>query len=88
MGCDCHAESMAIEWRLRQVMADRNMWHTTDLQRALENSTAPGLSQAQLYRLVAGQPGRLNLDTLDALCRVLECDVADLLVRTPDESAS
>ncbi|QIX27002.1 helix-turn-helix transcriptional regulator [Nocardioides sp. JQ2195] len=79
---------MAIEWRLRPVTAERELWQTSDLRRALEDVGAPGLSQAQVYRLVSSRPGRLNLDTLDALCRVLACNVEDILRRVPDEEPS
>ena len=72
---------MQCEWRLRTVMADRGMWHTTDLLRALENAghTHRGVSVTQIYRLVTGTPERLSLPTLAALCDVLQCSPNDLL---------
>ena len=49
------------------------------------------LSREQVYRLVAGQPERLNVYTLAALCDLLECEVGDLLEpvveRQPAEEA-
>ena len=37
------------------------------------------LSREQVYRLVTGQPERLNVYTLAALCDLLGCAVGDLL---------
>lgn len=79
---------MAIEWRLRQLMAQRDMWHTTQLHAALTDwATRSGgrtWSKPQIYRLVAGRPERLNLALLEALCDVLDCTTADLLRHTRD----
>lgn len=77
---------MGIAWRLRQRMAERNMWLTTELHAALaEYASSTGgrtWSRPQIYRIVTGRPDRLSLDLLDALCGVLDCEPADLLVRT------
>lgn len=77
---------MAIAWTLRQLMAERNMWLTTELHTALaEHAGETGgrtWSRPQIYRVVTGRPDRLSLDLLDALCEVLDCEPADLLVRT------
>ena len=65
-------------WRVRQVMALRDVRTQRDLRRAL---AAKGyvVSSAQLSRLVNGRPDCLNLRLLRGLCDVLACDVGDLL---------
>lgn len=65
-------------WRLREVMAARGLWATTDLSPLLEERGI-NLSAAQVYRLVTQTPERLSLKTLMALCDALDCTSADLI---------
>lgn len=69
-------------WRLREVMATRGMFSTTDL-RPLLAQRGVELSQSQVYRLVAEQPERLNLRTLMALLDILDCTITDLIEPLP-----
>jgi len=65
-------------WRLREVMAARGLWATTDLAPLLRARDID-LSAAQVYRLVTQTPERLSLKTLMALCDALECTTTDLI---------
>jgi DNA-binding Xre family transcriptional regulator len=65
-------------WRLREVMAARGLWATTDLAPLLK-ARGIDLSAAQVYRLVVQTPERLSLKTLMALCDALGCDTTDLI---------
>ena len=69
---------MGVRWHLREVMATRGMFSTTDLIAPLAERGVE-LSREQVYRLVTQQPERLNVYTLAALCDVLDCGVGDLL---------
>ena len=66
------------QWHLRQVMATRGMFSTTDLLPHLAERGVE-LSAAQVYRLVTGTPERLNLQVLAALCDTLGCTPAELI---------
>ena len=69
---------MDYVWHLRAKMAERGMFATTDLQPLLaERGVA--ISREQTYRLVTGQPQRLSMATLVALCDILECTPNDLI---------
>ena len=70
--------NLDYRWHLRQVMADRGMFATTDL---LEPLAARGirLSSSQVYRLVAERPERLSLKILMALLDILGCSMTDLI---------
>ena len=70
--------SVGYRWHLRQVMAARGMFATTELGPQLAERGVV-LSREQVYRLVVGTPERLNLRTLAALCDILEVTPADLL---------
>jgi DNA-binding Xre family transcriptional regulator len=65
-------------WHLRQLMAARGMFATTDLVPLLAQRGV-SLSREQVYRLVVGTPERLNLATLAALCDILGATPADLI---------
>ena len=72
------ARRLDYRWHLRQVMADRGMFATTDL---LEPLAARGirLSSSQVYRLVVERPERLSLKILMALLDILDCSMSDLI---------
>lgn len=65
-------------WHLRQVMAGRGMFATTDLIGPLAQREI-GLSSSQVYRLVAERPERLSLKVLMALLDILGCSLEDLI---------
>jgi DNA-binding Xre family transcriptional regulator len=65
-------------WKLREVMATRGMFSTSDL-RPLLIERGITLSASQIYRLVVDKPERLNLTTLMALLDILECSIDDLI---------
>lgn len=69
---------MGVHWHLRDLMAARGMFMTSDLGPLLaERGVA--LSREQVYRLVTQTPERLNVAVLAALCDVLGCGPGDLL---------
>jgi DNA-binding Xre family transcriptional regulator len=65
-------------WHLRQVMAARGMFSTTDLIRPLAGRGIM-LSSSQVYRLVVERPERLSLKILMALLDILGCTMDDLI---------
>jgi DNA-binding Xre family transcriptional regulator len=65
-------------WHLRRLMAEREMYATTDL-RPLLAERGITLSREQVYRLVTGTPERLSLATLAALCDILCCQPGDII---------
>lgn len=65
-------------WHLRAKMAEQGMFSTTDLQPHLADRGIT-LSREQVYRLVTGQPQRLSMHILVALCDILECTPNDLI---------
>jgi DNA-binding Xre family transcriptional regulator len=69
---------VSYRWHLRQVMAARGLFATTELGPLLAERGVI-LSREQVYRLVVGTPERLNLTTLAALCDILAVTPADLV---------
>ena len=65
-------------WHLRQVMADRGMFATTDLIDPLARRGIR-LSSSQVYRLVVERPERLSLKILMALLDILDCSMDELI---------
>ena len=58
------ARKLDYRWHLRQVMASRGMFATTDLIEPLAQRGIH-LSSSQVYRLVTERPERLSLKVLD-----------------------
>ncbi len=71
---------MPIKWRLKSVMADREMSYR-------ELAEATGLHRVTVNKLVNTyeMPPRLDRNTLLKFCRVLRCQPGDLLRYEPDE---
>ena len=74
------------KWNLRQVMASREMFQTTDLIGPLADRKIR-LSSSQVYRLVTERPERLSLKVLMALLDILDCSLEDLIEPAPQAGA-
>jgi DNA-binding Xre family transcriptional regulator len=72
------ARKLDYRWHLRQVMASRGMFQTTDLLPLL-TERGVRLSSSQVYRLVVERPERLSLKVLMALLDILDCPMEDLI---------
>lgn len=71
-------KKMGFRWKLRARMAEHEMFQTSDLVPALAERGIH-LSREQVYRLVTQPPQRLSMDTLAALCSILDCTPNDLI---------
>lgn len=60
-------------WKLREVMAQHQMFQTTDLAPHLAERGI-NLSASQVHRLVTATPERLSLTVLSALCDIFNCE--------------
>ncbi|MCX5054770.1 MULTISPECIES: helix-turn-helix transcriptional regulator [unclassified Streptomyces] len=69
---------MTFNWHLRQLMAGRGMFQTSDLVPKLAERGVH-LSREQVYRLVTSPPQRLNMEVFVALCDILGCTPNDLI---------
>jgi len=70
---------MAIKVNLDRVLLDRKMSLTKLAERV-------GITLANLSILKTGKARAIRFSTLDALCRELECQPADILVFVDDEA--
>lgn len=68
---------MAIILRLDRVMADRKMSLN-------ELSAQVGVANVNLSKLKTGKVSAIRFSTLDAICRVLDCQPGDILEYQPD----
>ena len=73
-------------WHLRQVMAARGMFATTDLIEPLAERGIR-LSSSQVYRLVVERPERLSLKVLMALLDILDTTTDELIEPVAAEPA-
>ncbi|MHB8451796.1 MAG: helix-turn-helix domain-containing protein [Mycobacteriales bacterium] len=75
------APKLDYRWNLRQVMAARGLFATTDLIGPLANRGVH-LSSSQVYRLVVDRPERLSLKVAMALLDILDCALDELIEPT------
>jgi DNA-binding Xre family transcriptional regulator len=80
------AARLDYRWHLRQVMAARGMFSTTDLIGPLADREIT-LSSSQVYRLVTDRPERLSLKIFMALLDILDCTMGDLIEPVPAAGA-
>ncbi len=69
---------MAIILRLDRVMADRKISLN-------ELSEKVGVANVNLSKLKTGKVSAIRFSTLDAICRVLDCQPGDILEYSADE---
>ncbi|MEV5591912.1 helix-turn-helix transcriptional regulator [Nonomuraea pusilla] len=69
--------TVRYRWHLRELMARRGMFSTTDLAPLLAERGIE-ISASQVHRLVTGTPERLNLQVFAALCDILDASPAEL----------
>ena len=69
---------IVMQWNLRQVMAARGIFQTSDLVPMLAERDVH-LSRQFVHRLVTKTPQRVNMEVLAALCDLLDCEPNDLL---------
>lgn len=73
--------TMPIKWRLAAIMADREL----DYKQVAELAGMHPVTISKLKNTYE-MPPRLDRETLEKLCRVLECQPGDLLRYVPDEA--
>jgi putative transcriptional regulator len=69
---------MAIEVRIDLLLAERGMT-------IAEFASAIGITPANISVLKNGRAKAIRFSTLDSICRVLECQPADILAYTPEQ---
>lgn len=69
---------MTTRFRLQELLDERAL-SQTDLQ------LKTGLAYSTVNELYNNKARRVDLNTLDTLCKVLRCKVGDLLEYTPGE---
>lgn len=72
-------KAMTIIVNLDVMLAKRKM-------RSRTLAEAVGITQQNISLLKSGKVKGVRFETLDAICRVLECEPGDLLEYQPDES--
>ncbi len=70
--------AIQVQWNLRQLMADRGLFQTSELVPLLAERGIT-LTREYVYRLVTKTPQRLNTEVLVALCDALGCTPTDLI---------
>lgn len=73
-------KKMAIEFRLKVVMAERDITSKKLAERS-------GLAYGTISKLRSSPPTLISIETVDKLCDALKCQPGDLFRHIPDETA-
>lgn len=71
-------KTVAYDWQLRKVMNQHGLQSTTELVPLLADRGVV-MTSTQVYRIVTGEPERLNMRLLSALCDIFDCTPNDLI---------
>ena len=66
-----------VVWRVRVLMAERNIRSVSELVRRLED-IGVSISIAQLGRMIDGKTQHWSQEVVEGLITILECSLADL----------
>ena len=69
---------MTVRFRLRELLDERGMSQT-------ELQARTGFAYSTVNDLYNNKPRRVELETLDVLCEVLNCSIGELLERVADK---
>jgi len=75
--CSKEDRRVAIRFRLRELLEARGLTQT-------EVQLRTGLAYSTINELVNNRSGRLDLNTLDAICAALDCGVGDVIEYVPN----
>ncbi|TDD62795.1 helix-turn-helix domain-containing protein [Actinomadura rubrisoli] len=73
-----------MRWNLRLAAANRGVWKASELQRSLAEHGLV-ISAGKMSGLWSGQPVSVKLADLDVICKVLDCQIGELLIPEPDK---
>ena len=71
-------KTVAYHWHLRKIMNEHAMFATTELVPLLADRGVV-MTSTQVYRIVVGEPERLNMRLLAALCDIFDVTPNDLI---------
>jgi DNA-binding Xre family transcriptional regulator len=76
---------MAIVWNLRKWLAvNRDIYRPSELQALLIRETGIQLSLQAISALLSNKPQALRMQTVQALCNALNCNLSDFCDVLPD----
>jgi putative transcriptional regulator len=76
-----------MQWNLRLAAAQRGIWRASDLRRLLADEGLQ-ISVGKMSHLWSGRPISIRLDDLDVICKVLDCQPGDLLIRSRESGTT
>lgn len=80
--------AVKLRWRLRQVMASRDVWTGKELGELLSQHANFTLSAPSISALMNNEPIQMKTKTLQALCTALKCTPNELYGVTPPSETS
>ena len=76
---NCGITTRVVRLRLNELLRGRSLYWL---------AKKSGLQYPGLAKISKGQTNGIQFDTLDALCKALECKLTDLIIRDEDEETT
>ena len=78
---------MPLQWNLKKWLAtERNIYRPSELQTLLAEQEGVYLSLQTISALINGKPGAIRVQTIQALCNVLDCKLSDFCDIVPESA--
>lgn len=78
---------MKLKNRLAYLMLDRGIKSVSELHRRIQDSGLT-MSRRTLDKFYSNESNRFDADTLGTLCKMLDCNIGDLLYLEKEEGES
>src|SRR5260221_2821378 len=79
---------MPILWNLKKWLAvERDIYRPSELQALIAEKAGVQLSLQAVSALINGKPNALRLQTIQALCNALDCELNDFCRVLPDSDS-
>lgn len=76
---------MPVVWKLKKWLAvERDIYRASELQALLASKAGVQLSLQAVSALINGKPNALRLQTIQAVCNALDCQLSDFCEVLPD----
>lgn len=75
---------MSLSWKLAEVLKTQGIKNASQLQKKLKAELGIEISRQSLHKLINKKPQEIRIDTIQAICNLLQISSHHLLLVTPE----
>lgn len=77
---------MSIVWKISEILKAEGINNSSQLQKCLEEKLGVSISRQSLHKLIKNKPCYLKMETLQAICNLLNIASNEFLIIRPEEA--